>query len=77
MPSLNGFVVGIGYLSYQDEIRWDKFAAEHDCKKVGHEESSLSIGFAATAKGTVSPVMVASGPKKGFKCNDGITYWRN
>ncbi len=69
--------IGLGYLSYQDGVKWDKFAAEHECKKVGFEESRVGVGFSVSSNGAVSPVMVASGPKTGFECNDGITYWRN
>lgn len=67
---------GLVYVSYRDQVKWDEFARAHSCKKIGEQSGTVGVGFAPSANGGVGPVVVATGSKTGFSCDDGVTYWR-
>ncbi len=57
-----------------------QFAATHDCVKVGQMKgnSVTGVGYGMTANGTMGTVVTTTvEPEKiGWRCNDGVTYWR-
>lgn len=57
------------YFDGQERAEWRAFAAQHNCQVVGKQKSSSAIG-------SDGKVVFISG-KTGYKCNDGITYWRD
>lgn len=71
-----GLLITLGYLAYRDQVKWAEFSASHDCKRVAQEKSGLAVGITSSGNGQFGPVVVATGGKTGFKCNDGVTYWR-
>jgi len=59
----------------RDQLRWDKYAAEH-CRKIGEISGSSTVAVGSNGKGgiTVSPVYIPG--KTGWACDDGQQYWR-
>lgn len=59
---------------------WDAFAIQHRCEQVGRVEGSLDleVGYAAgvNGKGGVVISQTIDPTRIGWKCNDGVTYWR-
>jgi len=68
------------YASMENEKRWQTFKVEQNCVLVGVSEGDtfVGVGYATTAGGAGPVVTVSATPnKKGYKCDDGVTYWRN
>jgi hypothetical protein len=64
----------------EEEKQWKQFAADHDCVKVGEMKGTVStgIGYGMTTNGQMGTVVttIAESDKIGWRCNDGVTYWR-
>ena len=69
-------IVGVGYLVMEDEKQWQKFKAEHKCVVVGRMRGDVVTGTTVTTGGKVGVVTAVTPDKMGYKCDDGITYWR-
>lgn len=58
---------------------WQAWASEH-CEIIGHMEGDTDIqtGLAMTIDGKLGTAVTTSQPpdKTGYKCDDGMTYWR-
>ena len=67
---------GAGYAIYQDEKDWVKFANAHSCVKVGETSSSVATGWGVTTNGSMGMVTTYQAGKIGYKCDDGVTYWK-
>ena len=59
----------------REEMRWNEWAAQH-CKVIGSVSPSTGYGTTITSGGKVGfgPVYVPG--KTGYKCDDGMEYWR-
>ena len=66
------------YSSIKDYEQWEIFKVEHNCKIVGRERGNISTGVSPIigSNGGVGVIVVSSPDKTGWKCDDGITYWR-
>ena len=74
-------LVALGVVgALEEEKQWKQFAADHDCVKVGETKGSVSTGFgyAMTTNGQMGTVVttITESGKTGWRCNDGVTYWR-
>lgn len=57
---------------------WHAWAAQH-CKMVGHMDGDTDITVAPVVigKGGVAVGVTDTPDKTAYKCDDGVTYWRN
>lgn len=64
----------------EEEKQWKQFAADHDCVKAGEMKGSVStgVGYGMTSNGTMGTIVTTTVQpgKTGWRCNDGVTYWR-
>ena len=68
-----GFVLVLGY-AIKSEADWQAWADEH-CTVIGKTSSSTGVGPAMTGAGSGVSVVVIPG-KTGYRCDDGMEYWR-
>ena len=66
----------IGWLAYEEDRAWAAFKVEHHCAKVGETSASNAIGYGLTTSGQFGTVVTYTPGKTGFKCDDGVTYWK-
>ena len=63
-----------------EEKQWQQFAADHDCVKVEQIKGNVltGVGYGMTTNGTMGTVVTTTvePDKIGWRCNDGVTYWR-
>lgn len=64
------------YAGIQDDRHWQTFRAEHHCKIVAHINGDVFNTFGVSAKGTAVVGVAATPDKTGWKCDDGVTYYR-
>lgn len=74
--SITAVIVVTGYIAYQDSRQWAEFSASHACVKVAQTSGDTSFGYVVGANGKGGMVQTYTPGKKGYKCNDGVTYWR-
>lgn len=63
-------IVGLVWLNAIDQKEWDAFSATHRCVIVGKTQGETQIVIGGNGGTVYTP------PKTGWKCDDGITYWR-
>lgn len=56
--------------------RWHTFAKAHDCQKVGKMDGDVVTSIGLDAKGAPVVSVGVTDDKVGWKCNDGLTYWK-
>jgi hypothetical protein len=60
------------YAMSQESKHWDEFSRTHECKLI-----SVDSGDSVPVIGANGQLSFAFVPgKKGYKCNDGVTYYR-
>ncbi len=64
----------------KEQVKWDSFFVEHNCKQVGFVEGGVQAVLAPVV-GTNGYVhtglaTVVTPDKTGYYCDDGVTYWR-
>lgn len=62
--------------AYFKSQRWRAFAAEHECQAVGKMAGDVTPTVGFDAKGWPMAGVAFESDRVGWKCNDGITYWR-
>jgi hypothetical protein len=64
----------------EEEKQWKQFAVDHDCVKVEQIRGNVltGLGYGMTTNGTMGTVVTTTvePDKIGWRCNDGVTYWR-
>jgi hypothetical protein len=60
----------------QAERQWEAFRVAHDCRIVGQMSGSSSVGFGLSSDGKPVTTYHSTPGKTGWRCNDGVTYWR-
>ena len=55
-----------------NQQQWDQFASAHQCKLVGHKDSTL--GYGLTSSGKMGSMIIPE--ENSYLCNDGVTYTR-
>ena len=68
-------LTGYIWLASEKEREWDTFIAEHHCKLIEQTGSTTSTGL-GIGSGKTGAVMLSTPGKKGYLCNDGVTYWK-
>jgi len=66
----------VTYEMIQEQKQWDSFKAIHNCKVIGKEKGDVSVGMGTTNNGKYGTIIMSNPDKTGYKCDDGITYWR-
>lgn len=60
--------------------QWQQFAADHDCVKVEQIKGNVltGVGYGMTTDSAMVTVVTTTvePDKIGWRCNDGVTYWR-
>jgi hypothetical protein len=59
-----------------DAKEWDAFREAHHCKVVAHIRGDTFNTFSTNSKGTLVVGIGSTPSKKGWLCDDGITYYR-
>jgi hypothetical protein len=73
---LLAMAIGLGYAIWYDEREWQRFAAENDCVKVGVIRGDVLVSTGLSSDGKVVTTTTTTPTKTGYRCKDGITYWR-
>jgi hypothetical protein len=72
-------VVGLfsyfAYFAYKDE-KWREWANEH-CTVIEKKDGKSSVGVGVSTGGQVGVFVSPTSGQTGYKCDDGITYWKN
>lgn len=76
VTAIIAFVALVAYVAHEDHLRWEKFARENDCKVVATISDGIGTGIGMDAKGNPTLTTVYVPEKKGWKCNNGHTYFR-
>ena len=67
--------------SVENQKQWDIFKVEHKCvvseKMQGSVSYSTSMGFDSKGNTILIPTTATAPHKTAYKCDDGVTYWRN
>ena len=63
-----------------EKKRWELFSVEHECQIIGRKKATSSVGsgmvMGANGQMSVGLVTTTIPSQTGYKCNDGIEYWR-
>lgn len=70
-----------GEAAEQDRIEWEAFKQAHECKRIGHRDSTTTVdpGYAISASdGSLHTTFTTrtNPAMDGWACNDGVTYWK-
>jgi thiol:disulfide interchange protein len=73
-------VIVTGFIFYTNatkkEIKWQEWATEH-CKVIEKIDGATSVGVGISTSGQAGAFISPSSNQTGYKCDDGITYWKN
>lgn len=73
-------VIVTGFMFYSDytkkEQTWREWATEH-CKVIEKIDGKTSVGVGVSTSGQAGAFISPSSNQTGYKCDDGITYWKN
>lgn len=70
-------VIGVAVIAAIAEgEQWQKFSAAHACVKVGEMSGSTFNTVGTSANGQLVVGVGSTPAKVGWKCDDGVTYWR-
>lgn len=76
LAALAALVVALIFVAVENDRQWQAFKAEHNCKAVAHIKGDVfnTVGVGVNGKMVVG---VGTTPSKtGWKCDDGMTYFR-
>lgn len=72
--SLAKYIVGRDGEPHVD--KWGAFKKEHACVLVSQTEGRANPTFSLSGKGTPAVGFIATPSQEGWKCDDGVTYYR-
>ena len=68
------------YAAYIDGKNWEEFSSAHSCKVIEKVSATTSTGYGygMTTGGKYGYGMITTTTpeKTGYKCDDGVVYWR-
>lgn len=64
------------YAVVQQGKKWQAYKKEHNCVIVGHADGDTFVSTGVDAKGNVVASVGTTMSKTGWKCDDGVTYWK-
>lgn len=73
---LMALLVGAFTILSLDEKKWDEFKTEHKCVVVGKISGDVIPTYGIGANGNMTFGVGFTDDKTGWKCDDGITYYR-
>jgi len=76
---LGALLLGAAFLALHMDVRqWEAFKREHSCQVVGYMTGDIftTVGPAIGSNGGVAVGIGSTPSKTGWKCDDGMTYWR-
>lgn len=68
-----GAIVG---WAVHDDNDWQQFFKQHHCEKIGYMSGDVITTFGVSANGQAAIGIGSTPSKEGWKCDDGVTYWR-
>jgi hypothetical protein len=74
---LAGGIFLVAQHEQHDEHEWQQFKVTHSCKVVARIEGSVMTTTGLTTDGKVTTGVADDSDKIGWKCDDGVTYYRN
>ena len=69
-------IVGSVVASDRSAKKWEAFKVAHACKVVAHIDGSTSTTIGVSGNGQATVGVGSTSAKKGWLCNDGITYYK-
>lgn len=69
-------LAAIVYLSYQEGEKWGSFKLQHNCKVVAKVSGDILPTYSIGPNGQFITSWTTTPGKKGWLCDDGITYYR-
>ncbi|TIM24834.1 MAG: hypothetical protein E5Y74_00105 [Mesorhizobium sp.] len=66
----------VAFGAVYEQLEWGDFKKEHNCVVVGKMKGSLSTGVGVSSSGSAVIVTSSESDKTGYRCDDGVTYWR-
>ena len=69
-------IVLVVLYAIQEQREWNEFAATHDCKVIGKMRGQMVTGTGIGANGQVVTTFSQTPDQTGYRCNDGVEYWR-
>lgn len=73
------FISGFAYIwmyNSQANDEWQRFASDH-CKVTEKREGQSTSGIGLSLSGKVGAFFGSTSAQTGYKCDDGVTYWKN
>ena len=67
---------GLGYAYSLESQRWEAFKVAQSCVVIGKADGDVFNTFSVGANGQMSVGIGSTPGKTGWKCSDGITYWK-
>lgn len=56
--------------------QWSVFSAQHYCVVVGYMTGDTFVTSGVSANGQPTVIVGSTAGKTGYRCDDGMTYWR-
>jgi len=76
VAAIVALIVLVVFLEIHDQRAWETFSAAHGCHVVARERGHSSVGYGLSTNGQMGTFVTSTGPKTGWLCDDGVTYWR-
>jgi hypothetical protein len=81
---ITGFIIigfaGVIFLCLQasaaEQRKWDAFSLAHNCVIADQKSSQVVSGNAISTSGNVHFTTATIPAQTGYKCDDGVEYWR-
>lgn len=74
---IGGLVWLIVVVRAEENRQWDAFSAAHNCVVVEKRDGYTSSGTGFTSNGKTAFVTTSTPAQVAYRCDDGITYWKN
>lgn len=60
----------------QEHKRWEQFKIDHACEIVEHKDSFSHLDPVLGDDGSTSFIVRGEDAQDAWRCNDGVTYWK-
>lgn len=60
----------------REHAEWETFLKRHNCVKIGEVQPAPVVGVGLSPSGQPVTVISVVPGRAGWKCDDGVTYWR-
>ena len=70
------FIIFVIWAANDSANKWDAFASLHNCKLVATVQGEIFNTYGYDMRGNFSVGVGNTSSKKGYLCDDGVTYYR-